>query len=178
MDSNNSSRMEQVSFFYSLTFIFKAKTFGILLFFRISRKWREIEKHYYCHHIGSQIFAMEWRYCKCCTYRHWPILLRSQYLENGKHSSTTFTKVDTSHLMAPLSFTKVDTSHRMTPLSLKRLILAIDWHNYKCCTSLPWPIFSRLWNFWKYINVQYLENGEASEKCSSITEVDILYRMA
>ena len=44
MDSNISSRLAQITFFYSFAFIFKFKTVGILLFLRISRKWWKIEQ--------------------------------------------------------------------------------------------------------------------------------------
>ena len=34
-------------------------------------------KYYYCHQIGSQVFAIEWRHCKCCTVWPWPTLSSS-----------------------------------------------------------------------------------------------------
>ena len=44
INSNISSRMVPVPFFYSLTFIFKVKTFGMHLFLWLSCKWWEIKQ--------------------------------------------------------------------------------------------------------------------------------------
>ena len=52
---------------------------------------REIEQTlYYCHKIGSRIFAIEWLHCECYTSWTWPTFSRVQnlkcyYLENGKN---------------------------------------------------------------------------------------------
>ena len=47
-------------------------------------------KHYYCHQIGSQVFAIEFfANCECCRSWHWPtfsrsIILKCEYVENGE----------------------------------------------------------------------------------------------
>ena len=67
MDSYMSNRMAQVPFFslFILNFIFKVRL-GILFVWRISRKWREMSKHYYCHRIGNNVFVIECHYCAYC----------------------------------------------------------------------------------------------------------------
>ena len=34
-----------------------------------------------CHQIGSQVFAIEWHHCECCTSRPWPTFSRSLILK-------------------------------------------------------------------------------------------------
>ena len=49
-------------------------------------------------------------------------------------------------------------------------VFAMKWCYWKCCTSWPWPKFSRSQKLYKYINIQYLDDGESySDNCSSMT---------
>ena len=115
----------------------------LLLF---SERWN---KHYYCHQIGSHLFAIEWRHCECCTSWPWPIFSNSwnfwkyiniQYLEIGE---------------------RWELAKKAQELLLWRLILAIEWRQCECCTSWPLPIFSRSQFLEIYLKIQYLENGES-----------------
>ena len=68
MNSNISSRMTQVSFFYSLILsliLCQGQTFHFIICEYLVNDERQ-SKHYECHQIGSQAFAIEWRYSECC----------------------------------------------------------------------------------------------------------------
>ena len=62
-------------------------------------------------------------------------------------------------------FIEVNTSHRIAPLQM--LYIA----------TLTYIL--KVTHFWKYDNVQYLENGESERKMSSTAfiEIDIRYRL-
>ena len=85
--------------FYSVTLtkMFKVKPFKWLF-----RKW----KHYYCHYLGSQVFAIEWQHCECCTSWPWPTSWRSRLMKTvrvgEKCSRFTFIEDDFCYRTASL----------------------------------------------------------------------------
>ena len=78
-------------------------------------------KHH-CHQIRSQVFAIAWCHCDCCT--SWPTF-----------SSSKFFNVYISKI--------VKASENAKAWLLQRLISAIEWHYCKCCIPWPWPLLSR-----------------------------------
>ena len=155
MESNISSRMEQVSFFSSLilTFIFKVK---LLAFYLI---WKYLvngeSKHCYSHQIGSHVFAIEWHNCECSTLWNRHTFSRSQNLKCERthadiytvhtcmrtytytftaHTHTQQTLTRTLAHVCTLAHTHTHTHIRMHThkTQIRTCSTHTDWHTHRC----------------------------------------------
>ena len=55
----------------TLKYIFHVKHFAFHLICEFLANGVRQSYHWYCHQIGSQVFAIEWSDCECCTSGHW-----------------------------------------------------------------------------------------------------------
>ena len=89
---------------------FSRSNFCILLDLGISRK--RFSANFYCHQIGSSVFAIKWCHCECCTSRPWPTFQGHKFW-NENISTTTRTSDECLSIIS-----KVDFCRRMGPLHM------------------------------------------------------------
>ena len=95
-------------------------------------------KHYYCHEIGSQVFAIECRHCESCTSWPCPKFCRSQILKCEKHGNSESRQICTSMTFIEVNICKWN---------------HCKFNHCKCCTPWPWPS-SRRSNFLLCIDIK------------------------
>ena len=114
------------------TYIFKFKL-SKWIFWQVKAVQCE---HYYCHQIGSQVFAIEPHHCESCWSWPWPTFSRSristvEYLGNGesyrKCTTTTSIEVNIWYRMGPLWMLCYSTmTYILKITNLKRYYLGND----------------------------------------------------
>ena len=147
MDSNISSRMRQIPYFYFLTLIliFKVNTFDTLIFVRI---WWEIEK--------TSLLPSDRK--SGIDHRIAPLrrlyILTLTYIAVNLDLDLYFTVTKFMKIIYYLIFWKRwNLAKKSSSSSFIEVNIGHIWCNCKCCTSWPWRMFSWSHSFLKSYNI-------------------------
>ena len=120
---------------FDLDLNFKGKTFQVAI---LTSKRLKI-KHYYCHQIVSQVFAIGWRHCECCIL----YLVYLVYLV-FYHKMLYLDLYFQGHKFWNMNISKTGAcQQKMLKYELQRLIFFIKWDHCECSAPSPWPKFER-----------------------------------